>query len=169
MTPPAGPVRAYLGLGSNQGDRAEYLARAVGFLDCPEIRVVAKSPVYESPPWGRTDQPPFLNQVVAVDTLLSPRELLARCQEVEHLLGRVRTVRWGPRTVDVDILLYGEVTVQTADLTIPHPEMRRRAFVVVPLAVIAPHLRLPTGETVRSLVDVLPDRFNVRPWPTAGR
>lgn len=160
----ASPVRAFLGLGSNLGDRAAYLARAVRLLETPGVRVVARSPVYESPPWGKTDQPSFLNQVVAVETWLSPRQLLDRCQAVERALGRVRTVRWGPRTVDLDILLYGAVTVSTAELVIPHPHIHRRAFVLVPLLDLEPDLRLPTGEPVRDVLASLPDRADVRPW-----
>jgi 2-amino-4-hydroxy-6-hydroxymethyldihydropteridine diphosphokinase len=155
-------VRAFLSLGSNQADRAQMLARAQDLLLGPRIRVVARSHVYESPPWGFPDQPWFLNQAIEIQTTLSPRGLLARCQGVEQSLGRLRTVRWGPRTIDVDILLYDDVVMSTPDLVIPHPELRRRAFVLVPLAEIAPSLRLPTGETVAALLDALPDRADVR-------
>ncbi len=155
-------VRAFLGLGSNQGDRAQMLARALDLLPGAGVRIVARSRVYESPPWGVIDQPWFLNQVIAAGTILLPPELLARCREVEQVLGRVRTMRWGPRTIDVDILLYGDLVMATPDLTIPHPELRRRAFVLVPLAEIAPTLRLPTGEAVATLVEALPDRAAIR-------
>lgn len=155
-------VRAFLGLGSNQGDRAQMLARAQDLLLGPRIHLVARSHVYESPPWGVANQPWFLNQAIEIQTTLSPRGLLARCQEVEQSLGRLRTVRWGPRTIDVDILLYDDVVMTEPDLVIPHQELRRRAFVLVPLAEIAPGLRLPTGEAVAALLDALPDRGDVR-------
>jgi len=144
------------------------LARALGLLSGPGIRVVACSHVYESPPWGVTGQPSFLNQVVEIETDLPPESLLARCQEVERALGRVRTLRWGPRTIDVDILLYGDLEMAAPDLTIPHPELRRRAFILVPLAELHPALRLPTGETVDALVRTLEDRAAVRMAAPAG-
>ncbi len=156
------PVRAYLGLGSNMGDRPRMLASAVELLAGPDLRVVRRSRVYETPPWGKTDQPPFLNQVIEVNTALGPEALLGRCLQVEQRLGRVRAERWGPRTIDVDLLLYGDVVARRPDLTVPHPEMRRRAFVLVPLAEIAPGLRLPTGEAVEALLQGLPDRDAVR-------
>ncbi len=163
-----GPVRAFLGLGSNLGDRARYLAKAVDRLGGPALRITRCSRVYESPPWGRPDQPPFLNQVLEARTTLSPHALLARCREVEHDLGRVRAERWGSRTIDVDILLYGDLVIQTPGLTVPHAEMRRRAFVLVPLHEIAPALRLSTGESVEALLAALPDRDAVRPAPGDG-
>ncbi len=162
MIPPAPPVRAFLGLGSNAGDRARMLASALELLTGGDLHVTRRSRVYETPPWGKIDQPPFLNQVVEVETTLPPHELLARCQSVEQTLGRVRTERWGPRTIDVDILLYGDLVLEAPDLVVPHAEMRRRAFVLVPLAEIAPGLRLPTGETVEALLERLPRRDAVR-------
>ncbi len=156
------PVRAYLGLGSNMGDRQRMLASAVGLLAGGALRVGRRSRVYETPPWGKMDQPSFLNQVIEVETVLGPEALLRRCLQVEERLGRVRGERWGPRTIDVDILLYGNVVLARPELTIPHVEMRRRAFVLVPLAEIAPGLRLPTGEAVETLLEGLPDRDAVR-------
>lgn len=151
-------IRAYLGLGSNMGDRRRMLASAVELLDGGDLRVVRRSGVYESPPWGKTDQDPFLNQVIEVETALGPKALLRRCLQVEERLGRLRGERWGPRTIDVDILLYGDAVLRRPELVIPHAEMRRRAFVLVPLAEIAPGLRLPTGEAVETLLAGLPDR-----------
>lgn len=156
------PVRAYLGLGSNMGDRPRMLASAVEWLAGCDLRVVRRSRVYETPPWGKTDQLSFLNQVIEVETALGPEALLARVRRVEESLGRVRAERWGPRTIDVDILLYGDLVVSRPELTIPHAEMRRRAFVLVPLAEIAPGLRLPTGEAVETLLEELPGRDAVR-------
>ncbi|HLW60099.1 MAG TPA: 2-amino-4-hydroxy-6-hydroxymethyldihydropteridine diphosphokinase [bacterium] len=165
------PASVFLGLGSNQGDRAQMLAQARALLDTPDLRVVAASHLYESPPWGKTDQPCFLNQVVQVRTALPSAALLARCLEVEAKLGRVRTVRWGPRTIDIDILVYDALELATPDLVIPHAELRRRAFALVPLAELVPGLRLPDGASVEALLEALPDREAVRvyrPSPTAA-
>jgi len=157
-------ARVFLGLGSNQGDRAEMLARARALLAAPDLRVVALSRVYDTLPWGVVDQPRFLNQVVEARTSLSPRALLARCRDIEARLGRVRSLRWGPRTIDVDILMYDQVEIAEADLVIPHPGLRDRAFVLVPLAELDAGLRLPGGETVRALLDALPDLGGVREY-----
>lgn len=156
-------VRAYLGLGSNLGDRSRMLAQAIEALARPDLRVVRRSRIYETPPWGKTGQPSFLNQVIEVETALGPEALLARVRRIEESLGRVRAERWGPRTIDIDILLYADLAVSRPELTIPHAEMRRRAFVLVPLAEIAPGLRLPTGEPIEDLLKGLPDRDAVRP------
>lgn len=161
---PARAVRVYLALGSNLGDRAGMLRQARALLDAPDLRIVAASRVYETPPWGDVDQPRFLNQVVEVRTTLTPREVLERCRDVEARLGRVRSAKWGPRTIDVDILLYGTLQISEPDLTIPHPEMPRRAFALVPLAELDPGLRLPGGSTVRALLEALPDRAEVREY-----
>ncbi len=155
-------VLAFLGLGSNLGDRARMLSAASDRLAGPDVRILRRSHVYESPPWGMTDQPLFLNQVIEVETTLPAPRLLARCREIEDALGRVRRERWGPRTIDIDILLYGDLVIQTPDLVVPHAELRRRAFVLVPLAELAPALRLPTGETLDGLLETIPDRATVR-------
>jgi 2-amino-4-hydroxy-6-hydroxymethyldihydropteridine diphosphokinase len=167
----ATPVRAYLALGSNLGNRAEALAGARAMLEGSGLRIAAASRVYESAPWGVVDQPPFLNQVVEVETTLTPRELLQRCHEIERQLGRVRSARWGPRTIDVDILLYGAVRMSEPDLIIPHPQLPRRAFVLVPLAELNAGLRVLGGETIRDLLDALPDKSGVTLYegePDAG-
>jgi len=162
-------VRAFVGLGSNMGDRAQTLAHALRLLEGPGVSIAARSPVYESPPWGVPDQPRYLNQVVELRTTLSPAELLARCLDVERRLGRVRTTRWGPRTIDLDILLYDEIEMSTPDLTIPHPHLPGRAFMLVPLADLAPGLVLPGGKTVETLLRALPDRGEIREYvPTEG-
>lgn len=150
----AGWVEAYLGLGSNQGDRVEMLARARQLLERPPVlQIVAESGLYETEPVGLEDQPWFLNQVVRVRTGLSPLELLAVIRQVEEALGRRRLIRWGPRTIDVDMLLYGGEKIDGPDLEVPHPRMWERAFVLAPLAELAPDLPVPglTGETVAGL------------------
>ncbi len=141
--------RAYLGLGSNLGDRAALLQGAVDGLAATDgITVVAVSPVYETEPVGGPEQPEYLNAVVAVDTELTPRQLLDVAQRLEDTAGRVRAEHWGPRTLDVDVLLVGEEHVDEPDLVVPHPRLYERAFVMVPLADLEPMLApwVPAGE-----------------------
>ncbi len=141
---------AYISLGSNLGDRAAYLARARAEVErSPGVRVTAASSLYETEPVGFREQGWFLNQVIAVETLLAPTELLGRLQEIENLLGRVRTLRWGPRVIDLDLLLYGRLVVATPELILPHPRMYERGFVLIPLCEIAPDLVHPDGKTTR--------------------
>lgn len=129
-------TRALLGLGSNLDDRRAHLRAAVDGLP----GVVQVSPVYETKPVGGPEQGPYLNLVVEIDTDLQPRALLAHCQELELQSGRVRRIRWGPRTLDVDILWMDGISVDEEDLVIPHPRMRDRAFVMIPLADVAPDI-----------------------------
>src|SRR5579883_2695971 len=130
-------MRAFLGLGSNVGDRWTHLRRALAAL--PDV--VAVSSVYETDPvGGPEDQGPYLNLVAELDTEMSPRGLLQVAGRLEHAAGRVRTVRHGPRTLDVDVLLVGELRVEEADLVVPHPRMWERRFVLAPLAELAPEL-----------------------------
>ncbi|HLT16477.1 MAG TPA: 2-amino-4-hydroxy-6-hydroxymethyldihydropteridine diphosphokinase [Acidimicrobiales bacterium] len=129
-------TRAFLGMGSNLGDRARYLRDAVAALD----GVVAVSPVYETEPVGGPEQGAFLNIVVELDTDLDARGLLAECQRLEAAAERVREERWGPRTLDVDVLWVDGETVDAPDLVVPHPRMRLRRFVLAPLADLAPDL-----------------------------
>jgi 2-amino-4-hydroxy-6-hydroxymethyldihydropteridine diphosphokinase len=132
--------RAFLSLGSNLGDRLAHLQAAVdGLAATPGMTVVAVSRVYETEPIG-PDQPDYLNAVVAVDTALSAREVLETGQRLELESHRVRSERWGPRTLDVDVLLVGDEVVDEADLEVPHPRVQERAFVRVPLADIAPEI-----------------------------
>ena len=131
---------AYLGLGSNVGDRDANLAEARRLLDARGARVVRASAVRETEPFGVRDQPPFLNQVVEVEWADTPRALLAAAKAVEAEVGRTPTYRWGPREIDVDVLLFGDETVDEPDLRIPHPGMRERAFVMEPLAELRPDL-----------------------------
>jgi len=129
-------VRAFLGLGSNVGNRRGHLRQALDRLD----GVVAVSAVYETEPVGGVEQDAFYNIVVELATELSANELLARCHDLERRAGRVRIVRWGPRTLDVDLLLYGDDQIDQPDLTVPHPRMVNRNFVMIPLLAIAPEL-----------------------------
>jgi len=138
----------YLGLGSNLGDRRAYLRQAVALLR-EHLTIIAVSSLYETAPVGYIDQPPFLNAVAACDTGAPPSVVLAWCQAAETALGRERTVRWGPRTIDIDVLLYGDQVVDTPTLTIPHPRLIERAFALAPLAELAPDAGIPgTGRTV---------------------
>ena len=135
MTSGGATRRAYLGIGSNLGDRLEHLQLAVDDLAAADgVDLVAVSPVYETEPVGGPEQPDYLNAVVAVDTDRTPRALLELARAIEAHAQRIRTVRWGPRTLDVDVLLVGDERVDEPDLVVPHPRMTERAFVVVPLA-----------------------------------
>jgi 2-amino-4-hydroxy-6-hydroxymethyldihydropteridine diphosphokinase len=132
-------ILAYLGLGTNLGDRYANLRAALSLLEEePGLRLLRCSQVYVTEPWGVTDQPRFLNCAAEVATTLSPEELLARCKEVEGQLGRLPGPRWGPRLLDVDILLYGDQKVDLPHLEIPHPRLHLRAFALTPLAELVP-------------------------------
>jgi 2-amino-4-hydroxy-6-hydroxymethyldihydropteridine diphosphokinase len=147
---------AYIGLGSNLGDRRAALDQAVAALGATKgVRVAAVSPFIETEAaGGPADQPRFLNSAAAVETDLEPEALLDVLQEIERQLGRQRSVRWGPRTIDLDLLLYGERIVATGRLHVPHLRLRERRFVLEPLAAIAPQAVEPiTGRTIRDLLD----------------
>jgi 2-amino-4-hydroxy-6-hydroxymethyldihydropteridine diphosphokinase len=144
-------TRAYLGLGSNLGDRLANLQSAVDRLQRTHgVRVVRSSRVYETAPVG-PPQPDYLNAVVEIDSDLDAGSLLEACLEVERTLGRVRTERWGPRTIDVDVLTFGEEAIDERGLTIPHPRMHERAFVLVPLLELVADPPLPGGRRIRTL------------------
>ena len=142
----------FLALGTNLGDRAANLKSAREALP-PLVKILVCSPVYETPPWGYADQPPFLNQVLKAQTQLSPRKLLSYIKRIEVKMGRVKTIRYGPRLIDIDILYYDDLILETRTLTIPHPRMAGRAFVWLPLADIAPDLRHPVlGRTSQEML-----------------
>ncbi|TGQ47927.1 MULTISPECIES: 2-amino-4-hydroxy-6-hydroxymethyldihydropteridine diphosphokinase [unclassified Mesorhizobium] len=131
----------YLSLGGNLGDPAKSMGAALRLLDADaDTRVVAVSSLYRTPPWGKLDQPDFLNAAAEISTVLAPRALLELCLDAEHKLKRVREARWGPRLIDIDILVFGDRIIHEAGLEVPHPRMLERAFVLAPLAEIAPDL-----------------------------
>lgn len=134
---------AYLGLGGNLGDPQAAMAAALRILDAQaDIAVVGVSSLYRTPPWGVTAQPDFLNAVAEVETTLSPRQLLDSCLDAERQLKRVRDERWGPRAIDLDILTFGDGHIDEEGLSVPHPRIGERAFVLVPLLEIAPDLTI---------------------------
>lgn len=146
---------AYLGLGGNLGDPVANMSAALQALDAaPDIDVDAVSPLYRTPPWGVAEQPDFMNAVARVRTSLAPRALLDRCLQIERSLKRERRERWGPRIIDLDVLVYDQVEMAEEGLILPHPRMHERAFVLVPLADIAPDLRLD-GHKVEHLLGSL--------------
>ena len=144
--------RTVLSLGSNMGDRLDNLQEAVDALfDAPGLDFVALSPVYETAPVGGPDQPDFLNAVVVADTRLTPETLLERVLSIEDAMDRVRTVQWGPRTLDIDIVQFGDVSSDDPDLTLPHPRAHERAFVLVPWQDVEPDAALPGHGAIADL------------------
>jgi 2-amino-4-hydroxy-6-hydroxymethyldihydropteridine diphosphokinase len=156
-------VRAYVGLGSNLGDRAAHLLLGLSALSrLPETRLLRLSPVYETDPVG-PPQPPYLNMVAELETELSPKGLLAEMLRIEKALGRERRERWGPRTLDLDLLLYGDLVLEEEGLSVPHPRLHERAFVLVPLLDLLPEGRHPLlGQSFAELLASL-DASSVRP------
>lgn len=150
-------VTAYLGLGANIGEPVEAIRSALALIDeSPDIVVRKVSSLYRTAPIGLTAQPDFVNAVARLETRLPPEDLLSTVLNIENLLGRVRTERWAPRVIDVDVLLYGRREISTPEIAIPHPRMHERAFVLVPLAEIDPNLRIPGyTETVAERAAVL--------------
>ena len=147
--------RAYIGLGANIGDREGTIRRALQLLRA-RVHVVAVSSILETDPWGYVDQPPFLNAAAAVETDLTPRELLEGLLEIERELGRTRRgPQFGPRTIDLDLLLYDEDRITEPGLTIPHPRLHERRFALEPLVELDPELTVPGRGTVASLLSAL--------------
>ena len=141
-----------IGLGSNLGERECQLEQALQWLEqAGDLHIISVSNLYETKPVGDTDQPEFLNMAARVETSLTPIELLQRCLAVENKMGRVRTRRWGPRIIDIDLLEYNARLVRQPELTLPHPEIVNRGFVLIPLNDIAPELILENGKTVAEM------------------
>lgn len=158
MTPEQGWRRGvFIGLGANLGDPLAQMRDALARLGAiPGVRVLRDSGPWRSPPWGVLEQPPFVNAVAELETALAPDALLQRLIEVERAGGRERGgARWGPRTIDLDLLLDGEAEVDLPGCSVPHPRIAQRAFVLVPLAVLAPTARVPGHGVVRELLDAL--------------
>lgn len=146
-------VTAYLGLGTNLGDRLQNLTQALEEIERWGVSVEEVSPIFETEPQGMKNQPWFLNMAVRVRTCLSPRKLLTTLQAIEAEMGRKRSVRWGPRLIDIDILLYEKEVISEPDLEIPHPRLTERAFVLYPLLEIDKDLCLPEGIPLRNFLE----------------
>lgn len=154
--------RLYLLLGGNLGDRILYLQQARETIAAQVGIITQTSALYETAAWGKTDQPSFLNQVLEVDTNLSPEDVLQTINMIEHALGRNRTEHWGARVIDIDILFYEDLVQQTQRLTIPHPQLHLRRFTLLPLQEIAPELVHPVlKQTVAELLKNCPDELEV--------
>lgn len=163
----------YLSLGSNLSDRYGNLRRALSLLQ-EHVKITAVSPVFATAPWGDLDQPQFLNICAAAVTSLSPHDLLAVTQQIERALGRQPSRHWGPRLIDIDILFFDNQILQDEVLTIPHPHVAERAFVLAPLATIVPNLRHPqTGATVQEMLEQVDtsgvERLLEMPFPADDR
>lgn len=145
----------YLSLGTNLGDRVAYLKKAVAKISSLEgLNLVKESKIYETTPWGKLDQPNFLNICLKISTSLESGDLLKNLQKIELDLGRERKERWGPRTIDIDILLFGDIISQDPNLILPHPRMKERAFVLIPLLEIEPELKI-IDDRVKDILEKL--------------
>ena len=158
-------VKVYLLLGSNLGNRQLFLKQAIAFIEAQVGNVVKYSGIYETKSWGKTDAPDYLNQVLLVKTLLEPITLLKELLKIELLLGRKREEKWGSRTMDIDILFYGNQIVNEHELTIPHPQLHNRRFTLEPLVELAPSLMHPAlQKTLKQLKDELQDDLQVKKY-----
>ncbi|MGI6678185.1 MAG: 2-amino-4-hydroxy-6-hydroxymethyldihydropteridine diphosphokinase [Dehalobacterium sp.] len=152
----------YLSLGSNMGNKKEYLSQALKYLkEVPTIRITRKSSLYQTDPVGYVEQDYFLNAVLELETSLEPETLLKTTQEIENKLNRKRTIRWGPRTIDIDLLLFNDQIISTPDLVIPHAQMHLRRFVLVPLAELDPKIFIPGVGQVEQIVASCADQGRV--------
>ncbi|MFD2513461.1 2-amino-4-hydroxy-6-hydroxymethyldihydropteridine diphosphokinase [Pontibacter locisalis] len=155
--------KVYLLLGGNLGDRTTYLQQARESVAARVGGITDTSKIYETAAWGKTDQPNFLNQVLEVETDLSPDKVLQNINLIEHDLGRIRQEHWGSRVIDIDILFYGDLVLQTQRLTIPHPQLHLRRFTLLPLAEIAPGIEHPLlNKRVIQLLKECPDTLEVK-------
>ena len=164
-----GPMNvAYLSLGSNEGNRMVWLETAIKLISEQCAPLVERSSVYETKAWGITEQPDFLNMVVCIETTQTPTELLSAILRIEETMGRHRTVKWGPRIIDIDILLYNIAVVVTPELVIPHPYMQDRRFTLIPLAELAPDYMHPRlHKTIDQLLADCPDDLEVHKYAGA--
>ncbi|NLC68430.1 MAG: 2-amino-4-hydroxy-6-hydroxymethyldihydropteridine diphosphokinase [Clostridiaceae bacterium] len=157
--------KVYLSLGSNMGNRYENLMKVLEAISAlKDTKLIKTSSIYETEPVGYVLQDKFLNMAVLIETSLGPLELLRKLQEIEGMLKRERTIRWGPRTMDIDILLYDRLTLDLPELKIPHPEMVKRAFVLIPLKEIEPGLEI-NGITIDRYVNACNDKDGVKLYP----
>lgn len=155
--------KLYLLLGGNLGDRLLYLQQARARIAVQVGQIMRRSKLYETAAWGKTNQPAFLNQVLEVQTELMPTQVLQSINAIEQELGRVRQEHWGARVIDIDILFYDDLVLQTQRLTIPHPQLHLRRFTLLPLAELAPELMHPVlGENVKALLEACGDNLEVR-------
>lgn len=153
---------AIVALGSNIGDKTANIDRAIALLTGREdVQLSRRSRDYRTPPWGKTDQDWFVNACISVDTSLDPHALLRRCLDVEEAMGRKRAEKWGPRIIDLDVLVFGDVMLDEAELTLPHPQITKRAFVLAPLADVAPDLVIE-GRSVAQWLSAI-DREGIDP------
>ncbi len=158
-------VRAFLLLGSNKGNRPDYLEKARQLLAARCGKLFALSALYETSAWGNAEQPAFLNQVAGLETKLDPHHLLNTILDIESSLGRVRTKKWASRTLDIDILFYGEHIIHSGDLTVPHPAIAERRFTLVPMAEIAPEFQHPVlKKNMTQLLEECADKLEVKEW-----
>jgi len=157
---------AFLSLGSNMDDRLSYLKGAIDELHKDEhISIREISSIYETDPVGYTNQGNFLNIVAKLETDYEADQLLRKCLQIELQLGRERKIRWGPRTIDLDILLYNQDNIETDDLSVPHPRMQERAFVIIPLLELEPNIQLPAMDMpLQKVLERIPDKEGVRLW-----
>lgn len=155
--------KVYLLLGGNLGDRLAYLQQASASINTHVGRVVRQSKVYQTAAWGKTDQPNFLNQVLEVQTELRPELVLQRVNSIEQELGRKRLEHWGARVIDIDILFYDDLVMQTQRLSIPHPQLHLRRFTLLPLSELAPDLEHPIlQQSIKLLLEQCPDALDVQ-------
>lgn len=149
-------VTVYIGIGSNLGNREENCLKAIRLMEEQGIKVLKRSSLYETEPWGVKDQPMFINMVIEAETELTPQELLRVLKSIESAMGRVETKRWGPRLIDLDILFYDDMILDTPELRIPHPYIHERPFVLRPLGEIAPELEHPVlKKKIKELMNII--------------
>jgi 2-amino-4-hydroxy-6-hydroxymethyldihydropteridine diphosphokinase len=155
-------IKTYLLLGSNMGNREAFLSKALIEIDAKIGKIIKKSKTYQTEPWGEKEQEDFLNIAVEIETKLKPKKILEKIHEIEKLLDREETYKWGPREIDIDILFYGEEMISEVDLTIPHPFIHERKFTLIPLSEIAPELYHPImGANILDLLMECEDQSEV--------